>query len=344
MCRVFTFYHLCGHVHGTRIIPCPSPIPFTSSPPACHSAHFLDPDSKTVSPFPSCANTTQEPHHYPTLCESCKNIGIISDWFAMQPGARRETVMEWRKQEARDAPRPRARSSSNADAADLLGNGGASSEKGSGEIVFTPPYSLRFNNTRLSRSRSKSSGSAVSAKTFIHLDSPAASALSTSPPSTICSADSPASSPPTSPSLSPAPPFSWPAKAPSTTRSAALPNLHLTVPPGWSSPRSSSTSLSRPSARYPSSSSSTPPPLTAFRTDVKTTMRKASQLATRMAALNRTMKSRLPVPVSPPPSPTPTMKYTRLPLPKARGLMTPTSTTAKKGYVRPSWLDEDEAR
>lgn len=97
MCRVLTFHHFCGHVHSTHTLSCTSSTPFMSSPPACHSPPYPSMNRTILSPTPPCADTAQEPHLYPTLCDTCKKTGIISEWFAKEPAARIEAILEWRK-------------------------------------------------------------------------------------------------------------------------------------------------------------------------------------------------------------------------------------------------------
>lgn len=124
MCRVFTFHHLCGHIHSTRVLPCPSPTPYTSASPACHALLAPDPGSRILAPSPSCADTTQNPHLYPTLCDSCKEIGVISEWFEKTPGARFEAIMEWRRADGRECDRKgRSRSNSHSAGSAALADG-----------------------------------------------------------------------------------------------------------------------------------------------------------------------------------------------------------------------------
>ncbi|ERF75425.1 hypothetical protein EPUS_00218 [Endocarpon pusillum Z07020] len=189
MCRTFTFYHLCGHIHHNHTISCPSPVPFTSSPPPSHSPSPPHPDIRILSPSPSCAIVVNEPHHYPTLCNSCKAVGIISDWFAKSPHARIEAIMEWRKREDGNLSRTRASSTPPANALHVLDLGDASrgpvADDGEEleEMPLIEPEGLCSNSNREGESEGekwiqsnaegwiRSASSASSARTVLRVDS-----------------------------------------------------------------------------------------------------------------------------------------------------------------------------
>ncbi len=267
MCRIFTFHHLCGHVHSSNTISCPSPVPFTSPRPACHSPLTPHPDTRILSPSPPCAETAYEPHVYPTLCNSCKKIGIISEWFAKEPSARIEAIMGWRQQEGREVVRGKAFSAPRASAAGGMGNESGDSTGEVEEMPFIQPDDARSHSEAGSRSQSRSNSKASTATTVIHLDP---CSRSSSP---IANTTSNSNSSPPSPSPSP--------KTPASASASASPI--------------SSNHDSPPTTRLPSPS--TPQNHSSPTDKVSTLFHRTQLLVNRMALLNQSMKSRLPVPI-----------------------------------------------
>jgi hypothetical protein len=305
MCRTFTFYHLCGHVHHNHTIPCPSPIPFMSSPPSWHSSTNHSHDRKVISPSPSCVDTAQEPHHYPTLCNACKKIGIISEFFTKKPYARREAVMEWRKVEGKSNSRPRSLSDSKSDAMKITNYqapGGVEREE---DMPFIQPTDVQSHDLRRSRSESN-----VNAATVTHVGSPIAPKVPSWPPkkasSNYLEALPPSSSPLPDWLLAESKTELTPATTSTTTADAAAnaaadkaaADNFLGIDPH--TPSSTSSPCPSPShAESPAPSARSSPTSTDTEIDVKATIHSATLRVNRMAALNQTMKSRLPLPVSP---------------------------------------------
>jgi hypothetical protein len=190
MCRVFTFHHFCGHVHLTRNLPCPNPVPYTSSQPSCHSRSNSDPDQKILSPSPACADSTSELHLYPTLCDTCTRFGIVSDWFANQHGARFQVIMDWRNMGVRDGLEAKRLSISDTTAAAAATpiSRLADTDGEFEDIPLTPPphaYQQSSSDAEGSGSESGSDSSIIiiTATTAIRAGTP--TIVSNSPPRTV---------------------------------------------------------------------------------------------------------------------------------------------------------------
>lgn len=188
MCRVLTFHHLCGHVHSTRNLSCRSPVPFTSPAPACHAPPAPTSESKILSPFLSCAKTIHEPLLYPTLCKTCEEIGVISDYLAKTPGARMKAVMEWREKNSGHAIGARASTTQVIGATRPPGNRNSAPdlEESLKDMPFLTPDDLQASSS-ISAERGRSNSNVSTATTIIHIDaqsSPCSSQLSLSPTAT----------------------------------------------------------------------------------------------------------------------------------------------------------------
>ncbi len=314
MCRTFTFYHLCGHIHHNHTIPCSSPVPFTSSPPASHAPSPTYPDTKILSPSPSCVDVVNEPHHYPTLCNSCKAVGLVSDWFAKSPHARTEAILEWRKREITNlsALRSRARASSipNANAPDILGTRDVAKDA-DGEEAEAMPF-LKAEEP-YSHSRSESEGrNEAEAEEWIHSTAEGwiRSSSSASSTRTVLRIDSPDSlssaiSPSTSPSSTPFPdesssPLSSSEKDRSTWPQWLLDEANApTDPHNQPSPSPASQTLIHQSAGPTPAPAPAPAPASAVKTKTRNLKPTIAETKTIPKTKTKNAKSRLPLPAAP---------------------------------------------
>jgi hypothetical protein len=299
MCRVFTFHHFCGHVHSTHTLPCPSPTAFTSSPPACHSPSNPDSDSKVLSPSPSCADTTQEPHLYPTLCATCKEIGIISDWFACEPSKRFEAIMEWRKLDGRESGRKRTWSTPDA------GEAARDTEncaKDASEVLEEMPF-IQLSDLQSSSSEegSRSDSSTSTATTVIHALSRPSPTSSSPPPITITAASPPSIPLPVSPkgADNAHPEDHQAAIQVNSSASATTPDPSPFVHVASAGPVEAAAATNKDES--PTTTTTTAAANnTATDAKLSTTIHQTQALVARMAALNKAMqnRSRLPLPSS----------------------------------------------
>ena len=102
MCQTFTFHHVCGHVYHKTIIQCPDSIDQVM---ACNDPKPIARSQGSIQTL--CTDANNDIEVVPTICETCTQIGVISEWLNQTPEARFDVVRSWtnelreRKNEAR---------------------------------------------------------------------------------------------------------------------------------------------------------------------------------------------------------------------------------------------------
>lgn len=111
MCITYRFSHLCGHTHRVATFPCTFTYTLLSLYPLLEDEVLSYPEPRLACGPHTClsdpAGSPEETRLFPTLCATCEQVGIISEWLNRTPGGRVEVIQAWntiRRAEPRQQP------------------------------------------------------------------------------------------------------------------------------------------------------------------------------------------------------------------------------------------------